>query len=190
MALEKYSRLVTDTANNVVAPTKLTEEITTSSIVTQLDNITRDNTVLDIFFKAILSETDETTLDSLIAAHQGVEDPSPNHIQKFPEGSFETRKYVAVPANDTAKLDFILGDGKTLSLFDFGGDVDPNATMHMTITWDPVGTPEILFITYGSNTQATLKELIGDGVKILRIKLFNNTSATAILGGYWIGKEK
>jgi hypothetical protein len=48
---------------------RLTQEIQTSSITIVLDYINSEGTILDIYFKAALSEAEETVLDAIIAAH-------------------------------------------------------------------------------------------------------------------------
>jgi hypothetical protein len=64
--------------NKVVASDRLEQEIRTSAIVTALDYITTTPTTCSIFFKGILSGTDETTLNTLVTNH--VATPLPNNI--------------------------------------------------------------------------------------------------------------
>jgi len=70
----KYSGLVTDTLNDAVAENKLTEEIDDSSIVPTVDHINVHGSDLDIYMSDALSGAEETTLDGVVAAHDGVAD--------------------------------------------------------------------------------------------------------------------
>jgi hypothetical protein len=57
---------------------RLSQEIRTSSIVTALDHIDALGSAVDIYFKADLSTTDKSTLDTLVASHSGI--PLPSNI--------------------------------------------------------------------------------------------------------------
>lgn len=61
-----------DTANGAVAVDRLEVEIQRSSIATSLSSVSALADVLDVAFPTALSGADETTLDSLVAAHDGV----------------------------------------------------------------------------------------------------------------------
>jgi hypothetical protein len=61
-----------DFPNHVVATDRLTQEIQQSSIVTALDYINTNADACNIYFKAALSGTDQTTLNGIVAAHSGV----------------------------------------------------------------------------------------------------------------------
>lgn len=50
---------------------RLTQEIQQSSIVTALDHMVLFGAALDIYFKSTLSSEDETTLSSIVTAHDG-----------------------------------------------------------------------------------------------------------------------
>jgi hypothetical protein len=62
--------------NHAVAPDRLTLEIDESSIVTGLISITTNGDACFILFKDVLSGTDQTTLNAIVAAHSGVPLPS------------------------------------------------------------------------------------------------------------------
>lgn len=73
MAATTYTYSINDdTANGKVAPEKLQTEIEASSISTDLSLIDTSDDNLLIKFVDELSSGDETTLDSLVAAHDGV----------------------------------------------------------------------------------------------------------------------
>jgi hypothetical protein len=73
MSLTKYTYSITgDFPNDAVAIEKLVVEIDDSSITTALDHVETAGDVCDIWFDDALSGGDETTLDGLVAAHDGV----------------------------------------------------------------------------------------------------------------------
>jgi len=73
MAATKYTYSINgDFPNHIVATTKLTNEIEKSAIVTALNHIETDDDVCDVWFDDALSGGDETILDGLVAAHDGV----------------------------------------------------------------------------------------------------------------------
>ena len=65
---------------DVPATDKLESEIQTSAIVTALDYINTSGDDCDIWFKDALSAGDETILDGLVAAHDGVPLVSPDNV--------------------------------------------------------------------------------------------------------------
>lgn len=69
-----YTYDLTDFANDVVCEDKLTLEIAGSSIATELTSISTDEEAAEcvLTFAASLSGADETTLDAIVAAHDGV----------------------------------------------------------------------------------------------------------------------
>ncbi len=68
----KYSYVIaTDFPNNKVATDKLQQEIGESSITIGIDFIAADATNCDIWFKTSISSGEETTLDGIVAAHDG-----------------------------------------------------------------------------------------------------------------------
>lgn len=71
MTATMYEYLLTDTANSLVDSTALASGIQESSIVTALDYINTDVTKIYVYMKDALSTGDETTLDSVIASHDG-----------------------------------------------------------------------------------------------------------------------
>jgi hypothetical protein len=76
MAATKYTYSISgDFPNAKVNSDSLTIEIQASAIVTALDRIDTAGDVCDIWFKDALSAGDETVLDAVVAAHQGVAPP-------------------------------------------------------------------------------------------------------------------
>lgn len=79
MALTKYTYSITDFPNQKVDVGSLSVEIQASSIITALDHVDAYPTYCDIWFKDALSVDDQTTLDTVVAAHSGepIEPPQP-----------------------------------------------------------------------------------------------------------------
>lgn len=74
--MTKYTFSVATDFTAGVQPTRLTAEITASSIVTPLDHIDTSGDVCDLWFDAALSGADETTLAAVVAAHDGTPAPA------------------------------------------------------------------------------------------------------------------
>lgn len=100
----------------------------------------------------------------------------------------EHRFYAAVPATTNEQSDYVVPSGKTFSLEEIGAS--PSTNCEVRIIWDVDGTPDLLLATIRESVQKTFKELVGDGVKKLRIQLINNDSITRSLGGYALGGEQ
>lgn len=123
---EKYTYNITDFPNDKVNCGKLTTEIRQSNIVIALDYINANPTICDIWFKDSLSEVDTTTLDNIVAAHDGEAIPdteSPHTADGVPivrsdSRALETETYFTMCGDSTG-----IGDGKVL-LWDFSNDDD------------------------------------------------------------------
>jgi hypothetical protein len=77
MSNTKYTYSIsTDFPNQVVNATRLKNEVVASAIVTAIDYINTSGDDCDLWFKAALSEGDETILDGLVAVHSGAELPT------------------------------------------------------------------------------------------------------------------
>jgi len=70
-----------DFPNHRVEPTRLSQEIQASSIVTALLRIDTSGDDCNITFTDVLSAADKTTLDGVVAAHSG--DPLPSQTQEI-----------------------------------------------------------------------------------------------------------
>jgi hypothetical protein len=81
-----------------VAIDSLTLQIQQSSIVTALDYINVYGTAVSIFFKAPLSTADQTTLNAVVAAHNGVPLPS-NQVQNVSVSNAITTQFERTDIN-------------------------------------------------------------------------------------------
>lgn len=102
----------------------------------------------------------------------------------------EKRLYKNIPASSTDQLDYVIPNGNTLYLRELSGDANYSGKTRVEIVFDPLGTPEILFSTNGSNTQRTFVSFLGDGIKIVRIKLINDELFSSTLGGFFWGEQQ
>ena len=104
--------------------------------------------------------------------------------------TYEHRYYAAVTGNTTSTSDYTPANGEELSLEILGGDASQSTDVKIEITWDPAGTPELLFSTHGSNQCHTTKVFTGNGTKVLRISLVNDSDVTETIGGFVIMEKK
>ncbi len=73
-----YSYIITDFLDDVADIDKLTEEIEDSGIInTLLDYMNGNEYGVDIFFFSPLTGAEETELDAIVAAHDGIPDEEP-----------------------------------------------------------------------------------------------------------------
>ena len=86
MPSTKYTySIAADTLNAKCSVGSLSQEISSSAILTALDHIETNSDVLDIWMKAALSGGDETILTSVVSAHTGVLPPDVlKTIEGFP----------------------------------------------------------------------------------------------------------
>jgi hypothetical protein len=101
----------------------------------------------------------------------------------------EKRIYKAVAAYSEQTLDYVPANGELLYPETLGGDAPLDSNARVVISWDPAGAEKILFCTYASSECESQQELSGDGTKIFRIRLINNTSDTKEMGGYMLGQN-
>jgi len=114
----------------------------------------------------------------------------PQVVQTFPDGSIERRLATSVGAYSSSTLDYPVTNGKTLYLKKMSGNGALSPDIKVEIIWDATGTPIVKFVTHESISEDTLEQLVGDGVKVLRIKLTNDSGQSESVSGAWIGKEE
>jgi hypothetical protein len=130
MAATKYTYSVStdftglSSGYDVPATDKLESEIQTSAIVIALDYIATSGDDCDIWFKDALSAGDETILDGLVAAHDGVPLVSPDNVVLSTPGG-------------VANVDLLLGQARFLRL--------DNGSFRMNIDGRALGTPVVLW---------------------------------------------
>ena len=85
--MEYTYSIATDTANAKVDSVKLTDEISASSITVNLNRIDTDGDSLKVVFDTSISAGEETTLTSLIGAHDGIPYPATPAPPKDSDGA-------------------------------------------------------------------------------------------------------
>lgn len=97
MASQFTYSIASDTANGTLASEKLHDTIAASNIIIALDGVSRSGDVLQVNFKGDLTGAEETTLDGIVAAHDGVpgpKDPQPVDIKQSVAPSPFASKYI------------------------------------------------------------------------------------------------
>jgi len=102
----------------------------------------------------------------------------------------EFRKYQSVPAYTAVNHDYTPSPNERLYLERIGGTAIPSDPhVIVKIIMDPNGDNELLLATNSESDQQTARKLIGDGVKVMRIVLDNQTSTSKIMGGFFFGSN-
>ena len=102
--------------------------------------------------------------------------------------AFEHRQYQSVAGSSTVTVDFTPADGQVINLSEIGASAADESSSRSELLWDATGTPEIIVSTVREVVQRTNKQIIGNGSKILRIKLINNGLTSKTLGAYALGE--
>lgn len=102
---------------------------------------------------------------------------------------FEHRFYKSVAPYTTDSLDYTPANNEVVYPEVLGGDSPLSPDARVVIVWDPTGVNKIIFCTYMSASTLSYEALIGDGVKVLRINLINNTSDTKEMGGFTLAQN-
>jgi hypothetical protein len=104
-------------------------------------------------------------------------------------GRIENRFYREVAGNATLEDDYVIADGETLHLNEIGGNAAGIEDTLVKLVWDPVGENKTLLTTHGDTVQNAIGEYTGNGVKIIRTVLVNNSSLPQSLGAYFMGTQ-
>ncbi len=142
---------------------------------------------------AILDGADKTDFDNNYAnlnnkpiSGDGVIKTSPQSPQPGPgQDSANVTVLGAVPKNDILSVDYVVPSGKTFVMSIISGTLfepqSPSADFYGSIVWDAAGSPEVIdyFRSFAFN-QALDRRVNGDGVKILRLTIHNNTNTDTI----------
>ena len=98
----------------------------------------------------------------------------------------ETRALVAEVAALSEEIDdLIIPSGETWEVFAFTGAAAYLDDTAACLIWDPAGANKILACTHGDGTFEPIELVAGDGAKVLRISLQNDTNTARVLGGDW-----
>lgn len=96
----------------------------------------------------------------------------------------ENRFYNTLLPNGSEENIYVVPDGKTLYIEELNGDGAFISQAFVCIMWDGI----IIFSTHGSSSQASNLELVGDGIKSIKIINDNKSPDTQTIGAFWKGR--
>ena len=99
------------------------------------------------------------------------------------------KKYADVPGVDDVVSDTVVPDGETWEVQGFSGHAAYVDETTVCLIWDPDGADEIIACTHGDAVIELEDQVLGNGVKVLRIALINDTADPRIMGGSWEGRK-
>ena len=91
--------------------------------------------------------------------------------------------YAAVSANSVEELSYVIPNGKILDIRKISG----NAAIDTEVKVEVIFDGNAIFATHTSAIQEYLIQLVGDGVKELKIRLVNDSPTQETIGGLWEG---
>lgn len=98
------------------------------------------------------------------------------------------RFYKNVAASTSEALDYIPDDGERLLLVNIGVSSSSVPDSVVCLLWDPAGDNDVIISGHSEVVQRDVDlELLGDGIKILRICLVNDLTEPTYMGAFWQG---
>ncbi len=85
--------------------------------------------------------------------------------------------------------DTIVPDGETWEIYEYVGAAAYLDDTASCLIWDATGTPEILECTHGDGNYEPEFQCVGDGVKVIRISLQNDTNTGRVMSGKWRARK-
>jgi len=104
-------------------------------------------------------------------------------------GTICKRYFKPVGGDDTEQFDYVVSEGKKFSLKEIVGSAVFSLDVKVELIWDAEGTPDLIFAAHGCIGAKCMEELSGDGTKVLRILLTNDSSVTETIGMSYNGEE-
>jgi hypothetical protein len=102
-----------------------------------------------------------------------------------PEDNF----YLEVASESEEFSDTIIPDGDTWEIEEFRGNAAYLDDTVVSLIWDPAGANDLIACTHGDGTTSLDINFTGDGVKVLRLALTNDTLVARELGAIWEGRD-
>lgn len=101
----------------------------------------------------------------------------------------EDRYYYQVSSSVYENSEYTVPNGGKLTIYEVGGNAARSSDVHIQICWNPGGGDQLcLFATHGDDKQhVNIGPFTGDGTKVVRIMLNNDSSQTETIGGWWKG---
>jgi hypothetical protein len=81
--------------------------------------------------------------------------------------------------------DTVIPNGETWEVFQFKGAAAYIDDTAACLLWDATGSPVLLACTHGDAEFEPEFSCVGDGAKVLRISLLNDTNTARVLSGEW-----
>ena len=98
-------------------------------------------------------------------------------MSDFSRWGDKTRTFTQpVDGNTTSWDDVVIPDGEVWVVRGADGAGLDTDGSNVAVVWDRSGTPEVLFLVYGTGSQAVDRSLVGDGIKTLSVRLQNKTT--------------
>lgn len=97
--------------------------------------------------------------------------------------------YKTVSANSEDTNDYTVPNGNNLELTRVGGSAVHIPDVHVKVVWDPGGDQEkIINCTHGDQyVDCVSCSLPGNGSRVIRISLKNDSDVSETIGAFWIG---
>lgn len=106
-------------------------------------------------------------------------------MSKFTLADRHGRLFTSVASYDSEQLDTIVPSGETWKVVRFVGSGAQVVGTVVKLVWDPAGANDIIAATHGDLTIGLDVDVTGDGTKVLRLLLENDTGNIETLGGQW-----
>lgn len=97
--------------------------------------------------------------------------------------------FKAVASYDEEHDDTVIPNGAKWIVCSFTGCGAQTPGTIVKLIWDPAGTPEVLAATHGDVSMILNKQITGDGSKVLRLQLENDTGSIETIGGQWEAQD-
>lgn len=88
-----------------------------------------------------------------------------------------------VPARSTEFVDLVIPAGERWLVHMVVGVAAQDGETRVELVWDRKGSPETVFMTYGTVRLQVAEEFVGDGIKMLSLALINESSRPVTLFG-------
>ena len=97
--------------------------------------------------------------------------------------------YLVVEATDLNRSDVIVPNGAVWEITRFVGAASYLDDTSACLLWDPDGVNTVVSCTHGDANVSPQFSVTGDGVKVLRIELSNDTNTPRVMGCRWEARE-
>lgn len=99
------------------------------------------------------------------------------------------RLFLDVAALSEEVADTVIPNGETWEVRRFQGIAAYLDDTAACLIWDPSGSNDLLGCTHGDTVLDFAFSCVGDGVKVLRISLQNDTNTARVLGAQWEARK-